>query len=119
MCFALQRARCATVKGGLNVHPTCLSTSALLTAGNVAAPATDPCPGWSPNAALLPPELAHGQPGTQPLPLHPPPPAYVSTTNDGGSRPSARSTLCPCKFRNGRCVTCYCTELPSFYGGAL
>ena len=45
--------------------------------------------------------------------------ASVSTTNDGGSGPSARSARCPCKFRNGRCVTCYCTKLPSFYGGAL
>ena len=42
VCFALQHERCATVKGGLNVHHTCLSTSALLTVGNVAAPATDP-----------------------------------------------------------------------------
>ena len=45
VCFALQRERCANVMGGLHVHPTCLSTSALLMAGNVAAPATDPCPG--------------------------------------------------------------------------
>ena len=44
VCFALQRVRCATVKGGLHAHPTCLSTRALLKAGNVAAPATDPCP---------------------------------------------------------------------------
>ena len=67
-------------QGGLHIHPTCLSMSALLTAGNVTAPATDPCPGWSPNAALPPPELAHGQPGTQQLPPPLPPPMLPPRT---------------------------------------
>ena len=76
-------------------------------------------PRWSPYAAVPPPELAHGQPGTQPLPPPSLPLASVSTTNDGGSGPCARSAQCPCKLRNGRCITFNCTELPSFYGGTL
>jgi hypothetical protein len=119
VCFALQRVRCATVKGGLHAHPTCLSTRALLTAGNVAAPATDPCP----VGAQMPPcRHPNFRTANRVCSRSPPthiPPASVSTTNDGGSGPSARSAQCPCKLHNGRFVTFSCAELPSFYGGAL
>jgi hypothetical protein len=73
-------------------------------------------PRWSPYAALPPPELAHGQPGTQPLPPPPPPspPPLFPPQTTAARDPALDLLNAPVSFATGGASPLIALKFPPF-----